>query len=190
MEDISQDKMNFFQFVFQDWRVNKGNAKGRIILVLFRMANFCTRSKIYYYIGFIYLLFYRILVEWFFSIEIPWRTRIGRNLRVYHGQALVMTDQVVIGHDCTLRQSTTIGNRQTADGFSNSPVIGDHVDIGSNVCIIGAVTIGDHVKIGSGAVVVKNASPYSVVTGNPGVERPRKDLQNFDITDGPTKDII
>ncbi|WP_345950880.1 serine acetyltransferase [Mucilaginibacter sp. PAMB04274] len=164
--------MSFFTFIFQDWDANKGNIKGRVILLLFRIANFCSTRKIYYYIGFVYLLFYRILVEWFFSVEIPWNTKIGKNLRLYHGQALVMTNQVVIGENCTLRQSTTIGNKQLKDGgFSASPNIGNYVDIGSNVCIIGNIVIQDHVKIGCGAVVVKNVSPYSVVTGNPGVER-------------------
>jgi putative colanic acid biosynthesis acetyltransferase WcaB len=165
--------MSFFTFIFQDWKANKGNSKGRIILLLFRMANFCARRRIYYYIGFPYLLFYRILVEWFFSIEIPWNTRIGKNLTVYHGQALVLTNQVIIGENCTLRQSTTIGNKQLRDGgFSTSPVIGNNVDIGSNVCIIGDVVIQDHVKIGCGAVVVKSVPANSVVTGNPGMARP------------------
>ena len=169
--------MNFFEFIFQDWRVNKGNAKGRVILLLFRIANFCATRKIYYYIGFIYLLFYRILVEWFFSIEIPWNTKIGKNLSLFHGQALVMTNQVVIGHNCTLRQSTTIGNKQLAGGeYSGSPIIGDFVDIGSNVCIIGQITINEQVLIGSGAVVVKDVPAFSTVTGNPGIVRPRKDI--------------
>lgn len=182
--------MSFFKFIFQDWHANRGNAKGRIILLLFRMANFCSTRKIYYYIGFPYLMFYRILVEWFFSIEIPWNTKIGRNLKLYHGQALVMTNQVVIGHNCTLRQSTTIGNRQTADGFSASPVIGNHVDIGSNVCIIGDVVINDYVNIGSGAVVVKSVSAYSVVTGNPGVERKRKDWQELILKNEQTTNTL
>lgn len=184
--------MNFFQFIFQDWKANKGNIKGRIILLLFRIANFCSTRKIYYYIGFLYLLFYRILVEWFFSIEIPWNTKIGKNLRLYHGQALVMTNQVIIGENCTLRQSTTIGNKQLpGGGFSRSPVIGNNVDVGSNVCIIGGIVISDHVLIGSGAVVVKDVSPYSVVTGNPGVERKRKDIvAPMIIPDGQTSNII
>jgi putative colanic acid biosynthesis acetyltransferase WcaB len=169
--------MNFFEFIFQDWRVNKGNAKGRFILLLFRIANFCSTRKIYYYIGFIYLMFYRILVEWFFSIEIPWNVKIGKNLSLFHGQALVMTNQVVIGHNCTLRQSTTIGNKQIVDGaYSGSPVIGDFVDIGSNVCIIGPIIVNNQVLIGSGAVVVKDVPPYSTVTGNPGVARQRKNI--------------
>lgn len=174
--------MNFFEFIFQDWRVNKGNAKGRIILLLFRIANFCATRKIYYYIGFIYLLFYRILVEWFFSIEIPWNTKIGKNLRLFHGQALIMTNQVIIGYNCTLRQSTTIGNKQLPNGgYSVSPVIGNYVDIGSNVCVIGDITINDHVLIGCGAIVVKDVPPYSTVIGNPGVARPRKDVTSITI---------
>ncbi|EHQ28710.1 serine acetyltransferase [Mucilaginibacter paludis] len=169
--------MNFFEFIFQDWSVNRGNIKGRLILLLFRIANFCSTRKIYYYIGFPYLLFYRILVEWFFSVEIPWNTRIGKNLSLYHGQALVMTNHVVIGENCTLRQSTTIGNKQARDGgFSGSPVIGNHVDIGSNVCLIGDIVVGDDVIIGCGAVVVKSVSACCIVTGNPGVERRRKDI--------------
>jgi len=175
--------MSFFEFVFQDWRANKGNIKGRIILVLFRTANFCSTRRIYYYIGFIYLLFYRILVEWFFSIEIPWSTRIGKNLRVFHGQALVMTNQVIIGENCTLRQCTTIGNKQLpGGGFSRSPIIGNHVDIGNNASIIGPVTIGDHVLIGSGAVVVKDVPAYSVAVGNPAQVLPRKDIA-IDLTE-------
>jgi putative colanic acid biosynthesis acetyltransferase WcaB len=169
--------MNFFRFIFQDWQVNKGNAKGRIILVLFRVANFCATRKIYYYLGFIYLLFYKLWVELIFSIEIPWNVKIGKNLRLYHGQALVMTNKVVIGENCTLRQSTTIGNKQSGDGsFSSSPVIGNYVDVGANVCIIGPITIGDHVLIGAGSVVVKDVDANCTVTGNPGIARKRKDL--------------
>lgn len=164
--------MNFFEFIFQDWQVNKGNIKGRIILLLFRIANFCATKKLYYYLGFPYLLFYRIMVEWFFSIEIPWNVKIGKNLSLFHGQALVMTNQVIIGENCTLRQSTTIGNKQLADGgYTRSPIIGNYVDIGSNVCIIGPITIMDHVKIGCGAVVVKSVSAGSTVTGYAAVER-------------------
>ncbi len=168
--------MNFFKFIFQDWKANKGNTKGRMILLLFRIANFCATKKVYYYIGFLYLIGYRILVEWFFSVEIPWNVKIGKNFVLYHGQALVMTNQVIIGENCTLRHCTTIGNRQIADGvFSTSPVIGDFVDVGSNACIIGDISIGDHVKIGSGAVVLKSVSSSCTVVGNPAREIKRDD---------------
>ncbi|MDB4919109.1 serine acetyltransferase [Mucilaginibacter sp.] len=158
----------FFNFVFQDWRANKGNIKGRLVLLLFRIANFCCTRKIYYYLGFIYLVFYKILVEWFFSMEIPWNTRIGKNFILYHGQATVLNNQVVIGENCVLRQCTTIGNKVFEDGsISKSPVIGNHVEIGCNVIIIGAITIGNHVRIGAGAVVVKSIPDNCIAVGNP-----------------------
>lgn len=163
--------MNFFQFIVQDWKANKGNPKGRIILVLFRTANFFSQKRIYRYIGFPYLMFYRILVEWFFSIEIPWNVKIGKGFILYHGQATVFNNQVVIGENCTIRQSTTIGNKTYEGGLtSKSPVIGNNVDIGCSVIIIGDITIGDNAKIGAGSVVVKNVSNNSVVVGNPARE--------------------
>ncbi|MXV15794.1 serine acetyltransferase [Pedobacter sp. HMF7056] len=164
--------MNLFEFIVQDWRVNRGNTKGRLLLLLFRTANFCSTRRAYYYLGFPYLLFYRVLVEWFFSVEIPWNVKIGKNLSLFHAQALVMAADVVIGENCTLRQSTTIGNKQLRNGLvSSSPVIGNHVDIGSNVCIIGSITVGDYVNIGCGTVVVRNVSAHSTVTGYAGTER-------------------
>ncbi|MEO5998471.1 MAG: hypothetical protein ABIN89_17065 [Chitinophagaceae bacterium] len=164
--------MNFFQFIFQDWKINKGNLKGRIILLLFRTANICNKKKIYYYLGIPYLIFYRILVEWFFSIEIPWTIKAGKNLSLFHGQALVLNGDVVLGENCTVRHCTTIGNKMLSDGrFSSSPVIGNNVDIGSNVCIIGDIFIKDNVKIGCGAVVTKDVSGNCIVVGNPAIEK-------------------
>lgn len=47
------------------------------------------------------------------------------------------------------------------------PVIGDNVEIGANVTIIGGVTIGDSAVIAAGCVVVKDVPSGSVVAGNP-----------------------
>lgn len=164
--------MNFFRFILQDWKINKNNTKGRVFILLFRIANYSTKSKIYYYICYPYRIFYKLFVEWFFGIEIPWDINIGKNLRLFHGQALVLNKLVVIGMNCVLRHCTTIGNKQLPDGnFSASPIIGDNVDIGSNVCIIGDIRIKDNVKIGCGCVVTKNISADCIVVGNPGVEK-------------------
>src|SRR5579871_4574975 len=167
--------MSYFQFIFQDWKINKGNYRGRVITLMFRMANFCSTRKIYYYLGFPYLMFYRFLVEWLFGIEIPWNVKIGKNLTIFHGQALVMNNKVVIGENCTLRHCTTIGNKKLKDGsFSNSPVLGNNVDIGSNACIIGDIYIGDNVKIGCGAVVIRNVPNDHIAVGNPAVSKMSK----------------
>ncbi len=155
--------------IFQDWKVN--TTKGKIFMVLFRLANLCSKNKLFYIFGFIYLLFYKVIVGWVFGIEIDWKAKIGKNLRLHHGVGLVVSSETIIGENCELRQSTTIGSIRLDDGsYTASPEIGNNVDIGSNVCIIGDVIINDNVKIGSGAVVVKNVSGDCTVVGNPARE--------------------
>ncbi|MCB0773567.1 MAG: serine acetyltransferase [Flavobacteriales bacterium] len=123
-------------------------------------------------------LLYRLLVEWFMGIELPWKTRIGPGFRVDHGQALVINDGTVFGAGCTVRNSTTIGNKRAAGGgYTRAPIFGDRVDIGANAVIIGPVTIGDDVLIGAGAVVVKDVPAGHIAVGNPARILPRKDLR-------------
>ena len=154
------------KYIFQDWRNNNG--KGKLITIMFRLANLCTLNRIYYLLGLPYLLLYRIIVEWLLGVEIPWRTRIGSNLAVFHGQALVIHPKTVIGFNCSLRHCTTLGSREmNSKDFSGSPVIGNNVHIGSNVCILGPVQIGNNVIIGSGAVIVKDVPSNCTVVGNP-----------------------
>jgi putative colanic acid biosynthesis acetyltransferase WcaB len=164
--------MNFAQFITQDWDANKGNGKGKIFMLLFRVANFCATNRLYKYLGFLYIIFYKVFIQWLFTLEIPWNVTLGKDTALYHGQALILNKDVVIGHNCTIRHCTTIGTKQKADGsFSAAPTIGNYVNIGNNVCIIGDVTIGDHAVIGSGSVVVKDVAAYTVVAGNPAVVR-------------------
>lgn len=154
--------------VFQDWQRNSKNIKGRLVLIGFRLSNLATKNKVLFLLLIPHLILYRVLVEWFLGIELPWKTRVGKGLAIYHGHALVINDGSIIGENCTLRHCTTIGNKQLSDGgFSNCPVIGDNVDIGSNVCIIGPIKVGDNVFVGAGSVVIKDVPSNSVVVGNP-----------------------
>lgn len=134
------------------------------MIFLFRVAHYTGRwPKPFSIISNIYLLLYRFLTEWLLGIEIPWQAQIGESLHIFHGYSLVIHYQTVIGRDCVLRQSTTIGTSFQG----GAPVIGDRVDIGANVCIIGEITIGDDVVIGAGSVVVKNVPANAIVAGNP-----------------------
>ena len=132
---------------------------------MFRTAGFISENRARKIIFFPYLAFYKITIEWILGIELPWDVKIGPGLQIYHGQAIVVNKDVQMGTNCVLRQSTTIGNSRLGE---NSPVIGNYVDIGSNVCIIGDIQIGDNVVIGAGSVIVKNIPSNSVVVGNPG----------------------
>ncbi|MEX0274547.1 MAG: serine acetyltransferase [Flavobacteriaceae bacterium] len=165
---MPENKKMYVNYIFQDWKVN--GSKGKMVMVLFRCANYATKNNVYRFIAFPYLLWYRLTVEWFMGIELPWETRVGKRLRLYHGQSLVVHKSTIIGDDCTLRHSTTIGNKMLPDGtYSASPILGNNVDVGSNACIIGGIVVKDNVKIGSGAVVIKNVPGNSTVVGNPGI---------------------
>jgi putative colanic acid biosynthesis acetyltransferase WcaB len=160
--------MNPFAYLFQDWQVNRQNFKAQLVLFLFRLAQLINRSMILKVIFYFYLLFYRYWVDWVWGIELPRKLTVGKGLSLYHGHALVINQGVVIGDNCVLRNSTTIGHKKLADGsFSKCPHIGNNVDIGANVCIIGDVVIGDNVIIGAGSVVTKSIPSDCVVVGNP-----------------------
>lgn len=163
--------------LFQDWAANRGNIKGRLVLVCFRLAHLLRQSPLTFILFLPYFLWYRVTVEWFLCIELPWKTRVGPGLRIFHGQALVINDGTVFGSECTLRSSTTIGNVRRPDGtYSECPVFGDRVDIGANAVVLGPITIGDDVVIGAGAVVVKSVPARHVARGNPAVFYPRKGI--------------
>ncbi|MBP8822100.1 MAG: serine acetyltransferase [Flavobacteriales bacterium] len=161
--------------IFQDWRANRGNPKGRLVMACFRLLHLLRQSVFTVALFLPLFLLYRLLVEWVLCIELPWKTRIGPGFRLDHGQALVVNDGTVFGAGCTVRNSTTIGNKKSNDGsFSRAPIFGDRVDIGANAVIIGPITIGDDVAIGAGAVVVHDVPAGHVAVGNPARCMPRK----------------
>jgi len=160
--------MDLFSYLFQDWKANRGNPKAKMVLLMFRLVQYINRYTILKIVFFPYLMWYRFFVEWVLCIELPRKLQIGKGLILYHGQALVVNFKTIIGENCTLRNSVTIGHKKLADGtMSGSPRIGNNVDIGANVCIIGDVVIGDNVVIGAGSVVVKDIPANSVAVGNP-----------------------
>jgi len=156
----------FITYVVQDWEVNKGTSfKSRLVLVLLRLTQLIGRWSFPF---FLFRFVYQLVVEWILGIELPWDTQIGQNLQLQHGLALVVNHETIIGTNCILRHSTTLGNKKLQDGsYSASPKIGNNVDIGSNVVILGAVTVGDNAIIGAGSVVVKDVPEGAVVAGNP-----------------------
>jgi len=158
--------------IFQDWSANRGNLKGRIVLAFFRLAQIFAGRKgsLLWWIGLPIMVAYRLFTEYLLGFELRPRTRVGPGLVLEHAFALVVNDQTVIGTNVHLRHCITIGCVKRPDGTQGpSPVIGDGVEIGANVCIIGGIRIGENSKIGAGSVVVKDVPPGATVVGNPAV---------------------
>ncbi len=161
---------NFINYILQDWSANKeGNSKSRFILLMFRSAQILGRLPAPFSVfSSFFRSFYTLIVEWIIGVELPWDTQVGPNLKLLHGIGLVVNHESIIGANCTLRHCTTIGNKKLADGsYSVSPQIGNNVEIGSNVVIVGPITVGDNSVIGAGSVVVKDVPAWAVVVGNP-----------------------
>lgn len=163
----------------EDIRVNRGQTKGAILAVSYRLAHAVRqpldrRPKV---LALPVGVVYRVVVEWVLTTEIPWGTRIGSGLRIYHGAGIVINDATVIGRNVGIRQHVTLGN---SGETGPCPVIEDDVELGAGCIVLGGITVGQGAKVGAGAVVTKNVPPGATVVGNPARVLPSKGARHTD----------
>lgn len=157
--------MTLIELIKADIKANNGIGRTMILIVSYRIANwlYVNKNKLIAPVFFFYKVYYRIVINMIFGFDVDFAATIGPGLAVFHGQAVIIGSDVIIGSNVKLRQCTTIGNKGIAG--SESPKIGDNVNIGAHVVIIGGVLIGNDVSIGAGSIVVKNIPDSSVVIG-------------------------
>lgn len=109
------------------------------------------------------LVLYRIITECFFGYEIQAAATIGRRFTIHHGYAVVINKNVVAGDDLTIRHGITLGNR--GPNSLACPMLGNNVELGANVVIIGGVTVGNNVTVGAGSVVLDDIPDNALVVG-------------------------
>ena len=160
--------MHILNIIKEDFRRNS-DIKIKISLMLFRLGNFNYFTiyfghKVLYYI---IKLFYKIVVEYWFNIELPLNTKVGKGLKIEHGQGLVVHYKTTIGNYVSLKHNTTIGCKTDQQGHCiRQSLIGNNIIIHPHSCIIG-VTIGDDCIVGAGSIVTKDVEEKSIVAGNP-----------------------
>lgn len=113
-------------------------------------------------------LLYKFLfkwVEWTCGITLPYTTQLGRRVRIWHHGGMILHARS-IGDDVHIRQNTTFGVVRRGENLA-LPTIGNRVDIGCGVCVLGAVVIGDDSTIGANAVVLDDILPGGIAVGIP-----------------------
>jgi serine O-acetyltransferase len=107
------------------------------------------------------------LVRIAWGIELPRSARIGPGLYIGHFGGITISGKAILGRNCNLSQSITIGVAGKGETVG-VPVIGDDVYIAPGARIFGKITVGNNVKIGANAVVYKDVPENAVVVMDPG----------------------
>lgn len=111
------------------------------------------------------VLNFLILTLW--GIDIPRGARIGPGLYIGHYGGIIVSSAAVIGRNCNLSQSITIGVSGAGDR-RGAPVIGENVYIAPGARLFGRIRIGDNVKIGANAVIHKDLPDNAIAVLDPG----------------------
>jgi serine O-acetyltransferase len=102
-----------------------------------------------------------------YGLEIGRDASIGPGLYLGHAYNITVSNQAVLGKNCSLHKGCTIGGVNIGKR-AGAPRLGDCVYVGINSTITGNVTIGDDVLIAPNSFVNFDVPPHSVVIGNPG----------------------
>ena len=140
-----------------DLAANRNRAKGRFVMVLFRVGQALPAA-----VRRPYQLVYYVLVDMVLGISLPLPTPVGPGMQIVHGQGLVISWKARIGADCEFHQGVTLGEVKGA-----SPILEDGVSIGANAVLLGGIRIGRGARIGAGAVVTKDVPAGRSAVGNP-----------------------
>ncbi len=101
-----------------------------------------------------------------FSVDIHPGATIGKGIMIDHAHSIVIGETAVVGDDCSLLHSVTLGGTGKEDG-DRHPKIGRGVLIGAGASVLGNITVGDCSRIASGSVVLKDVPPCKTVAGVP-----------------------
>lgn len=152
-------------------RYSKKGARGLfdpslVAVAAYRFGQWCRRCRIPVF-GPIFRAIHVVLhsvITILIGIYLPRSASIGPGLLIYHFGGIWVHPNAVIGRDCTLRNNVCIG---AAFGGEDAPIIGDNVEFGVGVVIVGKVHIGNNARIGANAVVLTDVPDNSTAFGVP-----------------------
>jgi serine O-acetyltransferase len=104
--------------------------------------------------------------RWLTGIEIHPGAQIGKRFFIDHGMGVVIGETAVIGDDCTLYHSVTLGGTSWNKG-KRHPTLHNGVVIGAGAKVLGPIEIGEGARVGSNSVVLKSVPAGATVVGIP-----------------------
>ncbi|MFA4948867.1 MAG: serine acetyltransferase [Candidatus Krumholzibacteriia bacterium] len=93
---------------------------------------------------------------------IGYEAEFGPGLIILHSLGLVINKAVRGGVNVVLEGAVTLGAEKGI-----SPVLGDHVFVGTGAKVLGGVRVGNRVRIGANAVVVRDVPDDATAVGVP-----------------------
>lgn len=159
----------FWDLVREDYRTHDSDifSQGFWMLFIHRFGNWrmSVRTKLLRApLTLIYRFFNKMTQIWF-GMKVDYVIIIGRRVKLEHFGGMILGARS-IGNDVIIRQNTTFGIN-SPDDMNAKPIIGDGVDLGAGVVIIGNVTIGENSIVGPNSVVLNDVPPNSIVLGVP-----------------------
>jgi serine O-acetyltransferase len=101
------------------------------------------------------------------GVEIHPGARIADGVFIDHGMGVVIGETAVIEEGCILYKGVVLGGT-SLERRVRHPHLKQGVIVGSNACVLGAITVGEAARIGSGSVVISDVPAGATVVGVPG----------------------
>ena len=101
------------------------------------------------------------------GVEIHPGARIADGVFIDHGMGVVIGETAVIEEGCILYKGVVLGGT-SPERRVRHPHLKRNVIVGSNACVLGAITLGEAARIGSASVVIRDVPAGATVVGVPG----------------------
>jgi len=161
--------IGFWDLVREDYRTHDSDlfSQGFWMLFIHRFGNWrmSVRTKLLRAPLTLIYRFFNKMTQFWFGMKVDYVIIIGRRVKLEHFGGMILGARS-IGNDVIIRQNTTFGI-SSPDDMNAKPIIGDGVDLGAGVVIIGNVTIGENSIVGPNSTVLSDVPPNTIVLGVP-----------------------
>lgn len=134
------EKLSFYNYFWMD--CIRFQRRLRKIEYLHNVLNKNVFCKLYLF--FLEIINHQLAIRLGFSIP---KNVFGAGLCLVHYGTIVVSSKAIIGENCRIHPSTSIGD------YNGTPIIGNNVYIGPGAKLFGNIIIGNNVAVGANAVV-------------------------------------